>query len=91
MKFVWVSRDAQGVINGVFARRQKGIAEERLLADDPEVLAFLNPPAPDRGDVTDRIAVDDPFHKGLLGTLAERLPGNPTVDELLADIKRLGR
>lgn len=40
----WVSRDAAGAVNGVFANRQDGYAEEQLTSDNAEVVAFLNPP-----------------------------------------------
>lgn len=39
----WVSRNASGTINGVFANRQDGYAEEYLDSDSAEVVAFLNP------------------------------------------------
>lgn len=42
----YVSRDESGNINGMFANKQPGFAEEYLPDDDPEVVAFLNPPAP---------------------------------------------
>lgn len=35
-----------GIVTGVFARLQSGYAEEFLADDDPEVVAYLNPPAP---------------------------------------------
>ena len=40
----YVSRDASGNINGVFANLQSGYAEEFLPDDDPELVAYLNPP-----------------------------------------------
>lgn len=43
---VWVQRDAAGAISGVYANRQPGYAEESLAANDPSVVAYLNPPAP---------------------------------------------
>lgn len=42
---VYVSRDAQGNINGVFAGPQT-YAQEAIADDDPTVVAYLNPPAP---------------------------------------------
>ncbi|QIG66835.1 hypothetical protein EVB41_005 [Rhizobium phage RHph_TM3_14A] len=42
----YVSRDINGNINGLYEQLQEGYAEEFLLADDPEVVAFLNPPPP---------------------------------------------
>ena len=42
----YVSRDSNGAINGMFANKQTGFAEEYLPDDDPQVVAFLNPPPP---------------------------------------------
>jgi len=42
----YVSRGDSGNINGLFANPQPGYAEEFLPDDDPEVVAFLNPPPP---------------------------------------------
>lgn len=42
---VYVQR-TEGAISGVFANLQDGYAEEALASDDPEVLAYLNPPEP---------------------------------------------
>lgn len=42
----YVSRNDAGNINGLFANLQPGYAEEFLPDDDPEVVAFLNPPLP---------------------------------------------
>ncbi len=43
---VWVSRNNSGAINGVYANRQEGYAEEQLASDNAEVVSFLNPPPP---------------------------------------------
>lgn len=40
---VFAQRDENGLINGLYANLQDGIAEEYLEEDDPEVAAFLNP------------------------------------------------
>lgn len=37
---VFVQRDEQGNIVGVYRRRQPGYAEEEMLANDPAVVAF---------------------------------------------------
>jgi len=37
----YVSRDSNGHINGLYANRQPGFAEEVLPDTDPEVAAFL--------------------------------------------------
>lgn len=42
----YVSRDAEGHINGVYEQLQEGYAEEWLPADDPELLVYLAPPPP---------------------------------------------
>ena len=89
MEFYFVERDEVGEIVGLFARPQPNIPKERLPADDPEVLAFLAGKTPDLNkDIEDRSNATG-FDKGLLGMLAERLPGNVTVADLKADIKRL--
>lgn len=46
MTIVFVSRDAQGNIDGVYAYFCAGIAEEEIESDNAEVVAFLNPPPP---------------------------------------------
>jgi hypothetical protein len=40
----YVQRDGAGKVAGVFANPQPGYAEEFLPSDNPEVVAFLNPP-----------------------------------------------
>lgn len=40
----YVERNENGVVVGLYANFQEGYAEEWLEDDDPEVLAFLNPP-----------------------------------------------
>jgi len=42
----YVQRDGSNAVCGVYAQRQEGYAEEWLEPDDPEVVAYLNPPAP---------------------------------------------
>lgn len=42
----YVSREASGNIDGLYANPQPGFAEEYLPDDDPAVVAFLNPPPP---------------------------------------------
>ncbi|MBX5082175.1 hypothetical protein HJB56_05160 [Rhizobium lentis] len=41
---VFVSRSADGAINGLFEQLQEGRAEEFLRDDNPAVIAFLNTP-----------------------------------------------
>lgn len=38
---VWVQRDENGNIKGVYKQKQAGYAEEQLPADHPDVIAFL--------------------------------------------------
>lgn len=45
----YVERDNNGVIKGCYAVLQPGYAEEWLEDNDPEVVAFLNPPPPPYG------------------------------------------
>jgi hypothetical protein len=40
---LYVQRDIDGNIIGIYSSFQTGIAEEEMSDDDPEVLAFLNP------------------------------------------------
>lgn len=40
----YVARDGEGRIIGDYANFQAGIAEEAITEDDPEFLAYLNPP-----------------------------------------------
>jgi hypothetical protein len=40
---LYVQRDADGKIIGIYSNFQAGIAEEEMSEDDQEVLAFLNP------------------------------------------------
>ncbi|WP_174020395.1 hypothetical protein G6L89_007240 [Agrobacterium fabrum] len=40
---VFVQRNGDGAVNGIYSNFQEGIAEEALPEDNPEVLAFLNP------------------------------------------------
>lgn len=42
----YVGRDEHGAVNGCYASPQPGYAEEWLEDNDPEVIAFLNPPLP---------------------------------------------
>lgn len=95
-KFVYVERDPGPGISAVNSVPQPPPAtNERIAADDPEVVAFLNPTPPTADEVIDQAATTEGFDRGLLGTLAERLtalgpPGPPvTVADLVADIKRL--
>lgn len=95
-KQVFVERDPGPGISAVNEVPQPPPAvNERVDFDDPEVVAFLNPPAPTTDELIDDAAANEGFDKGLLGMLAERLtalgpPGPPvTVADLVADIKRL--
>ena len=82
---VYVDRDDKGAIAGVYARPQRG-GQETLLADDAEVVAFvqrvIDPPANDKIDA--RVA-NDPVISGLVGTLAKHL--GLTKEEIVADMK----
>ena len=41
---VFVERDTNGTVSGIYAVAQPGYAEEELEDDNPEVVVFLNPP-----------------------------------------------
>lgn len=41
MATVFVQRDEEGKINGVYSNICEGVAEEELPDDDPELVAFL--------------------------------------------------
>ena len=56
METYWIERDASGNIKGLYANRQDGYAETTLPANDPAVVAFLNPPPPPVTSVTPRQA-----------------------------------
>ena len=45
---LFVERDQQGKVAGVFARPQQGLAEEALPDNDPEIIAFRTPAAVSR-------------------------------------------
>ena len=51
---MWVQRDSNGQVNGLYANRQEGYAEEQLADTDPAVVAFLNPPDPVPQVISDR-------------------------------------
>jgi len=40
-EMVWIERDTDGAIKGVYLNQQPGYAEEQLPRDDPEVVAFF--------------------------------------------------
>ena len=40
---LYVQRDTDGNVVGIYSNFQEGIAEEELSEDNPEVIAFLNP------------------------------------------------
>lgn len=91
MARVGVIRDGQGKIEtllSVRAAKEQGVKEFKD-DQDAECQAFSNPPPRPDDEIIDARPTSDAFVSGLLGMLAERLPGSPTVDELLADIKRL--
>ncbi len=41
---VYVHRDENGIVNGVYSNLQEGIAEEEANSEATEIVAFLNPP-----------------------------------------------
>lgn len=43
---VYVQRDENNAVNGVYSNFQEGIAEEEADSEATEIVAFLNPPRP---------------------------------------------
>lgn len=70
---VWVSRDATGTLNGVFANRQPGGANEELPDDNTEVVAFTTPKVLDPVDNWDLVSLRILFnHENRIRTLESR-------------------
>ncbi len=59
---VWVSRDATGAVNGVFAVRQPDFATEQLADNDPEVVAVLTIKTIDPVDAWDLVSLKIAFN-----------------------------
>lgn len=93
MARVGVVRDANGDIETLLSVRAAKRRDVKEFKDDrdAECQAFLNPPPPGVDDIVDATIANDVMLRGLVAMLAARLPGNPTVDELIADIKRLSQ
>ena len=91
MRMIYVTLDAPGGnITGIFnARDNLRGPFERRSPTDPEVVAFeaAQSQVPSVDDRIDSIAAAEGFHRGLLRTLSARLPGSPSVADLIADIK----
>ncbi len=69
----YVQRDTTGTINGAFANRQPGFADEFLADTDPALIAFLNPPPPDPIDAWDLISLKIAFnHENRIRVLEAR-------------------
>jgi len=65
----------KGVIVGAFTNLQPGFAEEELAPDSPELLVFLDPPAPAPTSVTMRQARRALLNAGLLATVDAAIAG----------------
>ncbi len=92
MRVVYVTLDAPGGnITGVFGTRRNlaGQIVERRSPTDPTVVAFetAQSQTPSVDERIDSIAAAEGYNRGLLRTLSTRLPGNPSVADLIADIK----
>ncbi len=74
----YVQRNQNGVVKGLFHNRQEGIPEEFLEDYHPEVVAFLNPPAPFT-DITrpsflfmmSKMGITETQVEGLIGQMPE--------------------
>jgi len=92
MRSVWVDRDQAGNIISVYSVAQGGRQLEKILEDDPEVQAFLNPP---ETIPTDEEVINSFFHGSkefevifeILFELYALIPGPPVdragFDEIL--------
>jgi len=83
MKFV--ERDQSGKIIAVYGLPQPGRAEEGKADDDPELVAFENPPAPTDAEKAEAEIGANPAMRGLVRALAKRLGTTPAG--LVAEIK----
>lgn len=81
----YVERDAAGRIIGAYAAPQPGRAEEEKADDDPEVVAFENPPEFTDAERAEAEIVVNPALRGLVRALAKRLGATPA--KLIAEIK----
>lgn len=89
----YVKRDAGGNITAHFVRPQVSFETERIADDDPELLAFLNPPAkPIADQVEDGIAAD-PRWSALVRRIAkhEGITERALLDEIRAEAKEVVR
>lgn len=77
---MYVKRNEQGVIVSAYGNLQPGIAEEWLENDDPELLAFLNPPPPIPQEVTMRQARLALLDAGLLDDVEAAVNAIPGID-----------
>ena len=82
----YVSRDESGSVNGVYANPQPDYAEEYLPDDDPEVLAFLNPPPTRREEADAHLAagltVNFPTEQPGLGTYSVIPPDSHNINAI---------
>ena len=80
---MFIERDKDGKIKGVYANPQPGYADEELADDHPEVLAFLSPPETPVDRIV-KIETENPItHRALrelILTIGEAFPaGKETV------------
>lgn len=91
---VFVQRDGNGTVRGVYSYVCEGVAEEELPDDDPEVVAFLNPPMPvpqtlsrrqffQQAAIDGMISEDEAFAAVATGTIPP--PMQDYIDSLPAD------
>lgn len=86
----YCKRNQSNEIDGVFARRQPGVAEEFLADDNAEVQAFRNPPPPTNDEIYDQTLQNSALLKALVLCLNDGsiVPGaNVTGAQLKSAIK----
>ena len=60
----YVYRDSGGKVKGTASHPPTDAPEEFLADDDPEVLAYLNPPPPTNDEIYDRVIKNQKVFKG---------------------------
>ncbi len=77
---VYVSRDTQDKISGVFSRKQPGTAEEQLSEDHPDVIAYrAGTPPPTDEEVIREKAQSDPVFRQQIRERAKRMGKPPSA------------
>lgn len=77
---MYVQRNQQGQIVGAYSNLQPGYAEEWIDDNDPELLAYLNPPPPIPTEVTMRQARLALLEAGLLDDVEAAVNAIPGIN-----------